>query len=145
MPETIELLSKAREQQLARAREDRELLASQVKQQDLVDEYHQEIRIAADELGRKAIALELSVDLSTVSNWLSCEPGRGFPPPKLLLLLRRRSHRLATWEAVQADYVPPQRVQQLTAEQELSRIKEALAANPDVQAAVYQRAFGGRR
>lgn len=99
MPEVTQLLSKEREQELQRAREARELQETQQRWAMLADDYHQQIRKAAADIGRKKIAEDLGVDLSTVSNWLSCEVGRGYPPPRLLLYLRANSTDLGSWEA----------------------------------------------
>ncbi len=109
MAGTLELLSKSREAELRNAAEARELQDEQQRLAALADEYHGEIRRAADALGRKAIATDIGVDLSTVSNWLSCEQGRGFPPPRLLLHLRKHWPPLLAWEADHADHLPPVR------------------------------------
>lgn len=131
-----------------RAAAQREARDTQLAQDELraqTDELHHQLRLAADEVGRKATAIDLGVDLSTVSNWLSCENGRGFPPPKLVLYLGRRSERLARWITVTGwGYLPPERPQVMTPEERLRRLEEALAANPDVQTAVYVRAFGSK-
>jgi hypothetical protein len=103
MPESLQLLSKQREEELRHAAEARELQAVQQAWTALADEYHEEIRKAAAAVGRKNIATDLGNDLSTVSNWLSCEPGRGFPPPKLLLYLRRKVPALSAWEREHAE------------------------------------------
>lgn len=102
-PENLQLLSREREAQLQRAAEARELQAEQQRWAALADDYHQQIRVAADEVGRKAIAIDLGRDLSTISHWLSCEQGRGLPPPILLLYLRRKVPALAAWEREHAE------------------------------------------
>lgn len=102
MAESLQLLSRQREEELRRAADARDLQAEQQRWIALTDDYHQQIRNAADRAGRKAIATDLGVDLSTVSNWLSCESGRGFPPPRLLLYLRQRAAELSSWEAEHA-------------------------------------------
>lgn len=103
MAQSLELLSRDREESLARAREDRELQERQQRWVMLADDYHEQIRLAAAALTRKQIAFDLGVDLSTVSNWLSCEPGRGLPTPRLLLYLRRKHPQLAAWERENAE------------------------------------------
>jgi hypothetical protein len=103
MPETLELLSRQREDALHRSREARELQEEQQRWASLADEYHQQVRLAADDVGRKTVAIDLGKDLSTVSNWLACEPGRGFPPPVLLLYLRHRVPALGAWEREHAE------------------------------------------
>lgn len=109
MAETIQLLSKERETELRMAAEARAQQQVQQMWAALADDYHHEIRKAADVVGRKTVASDLGVDLSTVSNWLSCETGRGFPPPRLLVYLRDKAPALAVWEADHAGYLPPQR------------------------------------
>lgn len=96
--ETLQLLSRDREAELRRASEARELQQVQQRWAALADDYHEQIRQAATVVGRKTIAIDLGKDLSTVSNWLSCETGRGFPPPVLLLYLREKHQPLAAWE-----------------------------------------------
>ena len=103
MVDSLPLLSQHREQELRRAAEARELQEQQQRLASLADEYHTEIRRAADQVGRKAIAIDIGVDLSTVSNWLSCENGRGYPPPRLLLYLRKRIPELQAWESTHAE------------------------------------------
>lgn len=98
MAENLQLLSRDREDALRRAAEARELQAEQQRWQALTDEYQDEIRSAAGVVGRKAIATDLGMDLSTVSNQLSCEPGRGYPQPRMLLYLRHKVPQLAAWE-----------------------------------------------
>lgn len=102
MAENLELLSRQREAQIQRAAEARELQAEQLHWQMLADEYHQQIRTAADDVGRKKMAADLGKDLSTISNWLSCEAGRGFPPPMALLYLREKVPCLKQWEDAHA-------------------------------------------
>jgi hypothetical protein len=106
--ETIPLLSREREAELRGVAEARAQQQVQQMWAALTDEYHHEIRKAADQWGRKTIAWDLGVDLSTVSNWLSCENGRGFPPPRLMLYLRDKVPTLAAWENDHAGYLPPQ-------------------------------------
>lgn len=98
MAESLQLLSRDRETELELAREARELQARQQAWAALADEYHDEIRAAATARGRKNIASDLGWDLSTISNQLSCEQGRGSPSPKLILYLRKHHPPLAAWE-----------------------------------------------
>jgi hypothetical protein len=107
LPENTQLFDDVRLAARRLADEDRKQQETQRSWQDLADEYHHEIRKAVEEVGRKAIATDLGVDLSTVSNWISCEVGRGFPPPRLLIYLRKRSPSLIAWESDRAGYVPP--------------------------------------
>lgn len=98
MPENLQLLGLDRETALARAREARELQEEQQRWAMLADEYLQQIRLAADAVGRKTIATDTGYDLSTISNQLSGEQGRGTPSPRLLLYLRWKHPPLAAWE-----------------------------------------------
>lgn len=109
MPENVQLFDEVRLAARRLADEDRKQQETQRHWQDLADEYHHEIRKAAEVVGRKAIATDLGVDLSTVSNWLSCEVGRGFPPPRLILYLRDKAPALVAWESDRAGYLPPTR------------------------------------
>ncbi len=122
--------------------EERRVEAEQAAHRSLADEFHNKIREACDVLGRKSIALDLGVDLSTLSNWLSCEQGRGFPPPKLVLYLGARHDPLAQWLAKTWGYLPIEKPHQMTESEELRRLKAALAANPDIERAIREKAFG---
>lgn len=101
--ESTQLLSRDREDQLNRTREARELQERQQRWQMLADEYHQQLRLARDEVGPKTMATDLGRDISTLSNWFSCEQGRGFPPPVALLYLRHKVPALAVWERQHAE------------------------------------------
>lgn len=98
MAENLQLLSRERENSLRLADEERKLLDEQRRWADLTDEYHQQIRLAAEHIGRKAIAQKMGRDLSTVSNQLSCEAGRGYPTPAMMLVLRDGCPDLKAWE-----------------------------------------------
>lgn len=108
----------------------------------LGNEFHVEIRAACARITQKVVAADLGVTEGTVSNWLACTPGRGFPPPRLVLYLLRHSDELARWVMGRAGFLPPERPHVLDQGERLRRIEGALAANPDVQRAVYDRAFG---
>lgn len=82
-----------------------------------IDEMLVELREAVDEIGPKIVAPDLSVDLSTLSNWLSGKRDPEThkllrPPPACLTFYckrRQRSQRFARWEAYKTGFLPPQR------------------------------------
>ena len=114
----------------------------------LADELHAAVRDAVAEVGHKEVASLMDIEGSTLSNLINCRDlGNGKrqqPPARLLLILgaKQKSGRLVAFLCREWGFAPPQKVDTLTPEEELRRLKDQLRSEGAFGQHVIEKALG---